>query len=158
MKNKDYYKLTVAVVVCQLAGIIGSVATSSSVSTWYSTLTKPALNPPGWVFGPVWITLYLLMGIALFLIWKKGVKRNEVKVAMSVFGAQLILNTVWSLLFFGAQNPGWALVDIVLLWAAIVWTIALFYKVSQPAAYLLVPYILWVSFAAYLNYALWILN
>lgn len=137
---------------------MGSLFTVSSVSTWYQTLVRPALNPPSWVFGPVWIALYFLMGIALYLVWQKGLKRKEVKVAMAVFGVQLVLNSVWSIVFFGMQNPGLAFVDIILLWISILLSIILFYKISKPASYLLIPYILWVSFASYLNYAIWIIN
>ncbi|MBI4099243.1 tryptophan-rich sensory protein, partial [Candidatus Parcubacteria bacterium] len=111
-----------------------------------------------WVFWPVWTAHYALMGIASFLIWRMGWERKEVKMALGVFGIQLFLNTIWSIIFFGLQNPGWALVDIVLLWLAIIWTIIMFYKISKPAAYLLLPYILWVRFAAYLNYSIWMLN
>ncbi len=125
---------------------------------WYAELVKPALTPPSWVFGPAWTTLYALMGIAAFLVWKQGWEKKRVKVALGVFGVQLFLNVIWSIIFFGFKSPGWALVDIVLLWLAIVLTLAAFYKVSKPAAYLLLPYILWVSFALYLNYSIWILN
>jgi translocator protein len=125
---------------------------------WYATLTKPALSPPNWIFGPVWMTLYALMGIAVFLVWAKGGDRKDVHVALLVFGIQLILNALWSIIFFGLHSPGWAFADIVILWFAIVWTMTLFYKISKPATWLLVPYILWVSFANYLNYSLWILN
>ena len=118
------------------------------------------------MFGPVWTALYALMGIAAFLVWRNGWEKKEVKLALGVFGIQLFLNAIWSIIFFGLHgstwltinNLGWALVDIVALWLAIVWTIAVFYKISKPAAYLLVPYLLWVSFASYLNYSIWVLN
>ena len=150
--------MVIAIAVSELAGIIGSIFTVSAIPNWYSTLVKPALNPPSWVFGPVWTTLYALMGIAAWLVWKSGWERKEIKVALGVFGIQLFLNAIWSIIFFGLQSPGWALVDIVVLWFAIVWTMFVFYKISKPAAYLLVPYILWVSFASYLNYSIWMLN
>jgi translocator protein len=121
--------------------------------TWYDLLVKPALNPPSWVFGPAWTVLYVLMAVAALLVWKKK-KWN----ALAVFGIQLGLNLIWTPLFFGLHSPGWAFVDIVLLWAAIVWTIVAFSKVSKTAAWLLAPYILWVSFAAYLNLSVWMLN
>lgn len=127
-------------------------------SGWYATLAKPALNPPSWVFGPVWTTLFALMGIAAFLVWRKGTHRRNIKIALGIFGVQLALNTLWSILFFGMQNPGVALVEITLLWLAIVATIIAFARISRPAAWLLAPYILWVSFAAYLNYAIWAVN
>lgn len=158
MKIKHIYRLITAIVACQLAGVIGSLFTMSSVSTWYQTLNMPALSPPSWVFGPAWITLYFLMGVSLFLVWQKGWKKKKVKVAMKVFGVSLALNALWSIFFFGMQNPGLALIDIVLLWITILASIILFHKISKPASYLLIPYILWVSFATYLNYAIWVIN
>jgi len=158
MRINSFFKLVFAVVVSELAGIIGSIFTISAIPNWYAGLVKPALNPPAWVFGPVWTTLYALMGIAAFLVWKNGWEKKEVKMALGVFGIQLFLNAIWSIIFFGLHSPAWALVDIVALWLTIVWTIAVFYKISKPAAYLLLPYILWVSFALYLNYSIWILN
>jgi translocator protein len=156
--GNNFFKLIIAVGVSELAGVIGSFFTVSAIPNWYSTLVKPALSPPSWVFGPAWTTLYALMGIAAFLVWKYGWERKDVKTALGIFGIQLFLNAIWSIIFFGLQSPGWALVEIALLWFAIVWTIAVFYKISKPAAYLLVPYLLWVSFATYLNYAIWTLN
>jgi translocator protein len=156
MVAKDYKKLIYSIIICQMAGVVGALFTSSSVSTWYAALTKPALTPPGWVFGPVWTVLYLLMGVALFLIWKKGIKSAISKIAVKVFAIQLALNVLWSILFFGMQKPGLAFIDIVILWLGIVASIYLFYKISKPAAYLLIPYLLWVSFATYLNYSFWI--
>ncbi len=158
MRINNFFKLVIAVVASELAGVIGSFFTISAIPTWYAGLVKPALNPPSWVFGPAWTTLYALMGIAAFLIWKNGWERKDVRMALGVFGIQLFLNAIWSIIFFGLQSPGWALVNIVLLWLAIVWTITVFYKISRPAAYLLVPYLLWVSFASYLNYSIWMLN
>ena len=151
-------KLITAIVVCELAGGIGSLFTISTIPTWYATLTKPALNPPAWIFGPVWTTLYLLMGIAAFLVWNKGWHRADVKKALGVFLLQLVLNAAWSIIFFGLHSPFWAFVDLVAMWLVIVWTMTLFYKISKPAMWLLLPYILWVSFAGYLNFSIWILN
>ncbi len=158
MKLNSFSKLLISIVISELAGIIGTFFTISAIPTWYVTLAKPALNPPSWIFGPVWTTLYALMGIAAFLVWKKGWDRADVRKALSVFGLQLVLNAVWSIIFFGLHSPFWALVDITLMWLTIVWTMTLFYKISKPALWLLVPYILWVSFAAYLNYSIWMLN
>lgn len=158
MKFGIYPKLALSLVIPQLAGAIGTIFTSSSIPTWYTTLNKPSFNPPNWIFGPVWTILFLLMGIALFLVWQKGIHKKEVKIAITIFGIQLVLNTLWSILFFGLQSPQYALVEIVFLWIAIVATIITFYKVSKCAAALLLPYILWVSFAAYLNYTLGMLN
>lgn len=158
MKIKDGFKLIIAIVIAELAGIIGSVFTMPSVTGWYTSIIKPSLNPPAWVFGPVWTTLFVLMGIAAFLIWKKGLDRRDVKIALGMFLGQLVLNTLWSIIFFGLHSPGGALIEIVFLWLAILITIIAFARISKPAAWLLVPYILWVSFAMYLNYALWTLN
>ncbi len=159
MNQQNIFKLVGSIILCELAGIIGSVFTVSSIPTWYAALTKPALNPPNWIFGPVWTTLYFLMGVALYLIWtsKKGTKlqRNQ---ALWIFFIQLALNTAWSIIFFGLESPGVALIEILIMWSAIAWTIKLFYPLSKLAAYLLVPYILWVSFATYLTYSIWILN
>jgi tryptophan-rich sensory protein len=157
MKFSPLLQLVVAVLICELAGIIGSVFTVSEISGWYGTLVKPALNPPSSIFGPVWTTLYLLMGVAVFLVWRMREKK-KVNVALFLFGFQLVLNTFWSIIFFGWHNPLLALVDITFLWISIVATIISFYKISRPSAFLLVPYLLWVSFATYLNYALWVLN
>ncbi len=158
MKLNSFLKLITTIIVSELAGIIGTIFTVSAIPTWYTTLAKPALNPPSWIFGPVWTTLYLLMGIAAFMVWKKGWDRKDVRKALAVFGLQLVLNAVWSIIFFGLHSPLWALIDIALMWLAIVWTMVLFYKISKPAMWLLLPYILWVSFAAYLNYSILILN
>lgn len=155
---KNIWKLIAAIVVSQAAGIIGALFTTPSIPTWYTGIAKPELAPPNWVFGPVWTTLFLLMGIAAFLVWKRGLDRRDVRIALGIFLGQLALNTLWSIIFFGAQSPGGALVEIVFLWLAILATIIVFVKISRPAAWLLVPYILWVSFAMYLNYSIWVLN
>jgi len=151
-------KLTITILLSLSAGFIGSFFTASSVRNWYTTIEKPALNPPSWVFGPVWTILFILMGVAAYLVWKEGLEKKRVKVALGIFLGQLVLNTLWSILFFGLQNPGTALIEIIILWLAIVVTMVAFYRVSKLAAWLLVPYILWVSFASYLNYMIWVLN
>ncbi|MFH1145837.1 MAG: TspO/MBR family protein [bacterium] len=158
MKLNNPFKLIIAIAVSELAGIIGSVFTAPSIGTWYAALIKPSNNPPSWLFGPVWTILYVLMGIAAFLIWKKGLDRKDVRIGLGIFIGQLVLNTLWSIIFFGLHSPGGALIEIVFLWLAILATIVAFYEISRPAAWLLVPYILWVSFAMYLNYAIWTLN
>lgn len=158
MDTRNVLKLASAIAVCELAGIIGSIFTVSSIPTWYASLARPEFSPPNWIFGPVWTTLYALMGFAAFLIWKRGIGRKDVKVALGLFLVQLVLNSLWSVIFFGWQNPGAALVEIVFLWVAILATIIVFRNISQLAAWLLVPYILWVSFAGFLNYSIWILN
>lgn len=169
-------KLIIAVVVSEAAGVIGSLFTTPAIqSGWYASLAKPALNPPAWVFGPVWTTLFALMGIAAFLVWRKGLDRKDVKIALSIFLIQLVLNTLWSVIFFGLKSPGGAFVEIIFLWLAILATIIAFAKIFPPAGgpavypvraffvsngawLLLIPYILWVTFAMYLNYSIWVLN
>jgi len=138
--------------------MIGSVFTAHSLTYWYSGLVKPAFNPPNWIFGPVWTVLYILMGTALYLVWEKGIKNEQAKTAIWVFGAQLALNFIWSILFFGLRSPLYAFVEIILLWIAIATTIFMFYKIEKRAAYLLIPYICWVTFAAFLNFTIWQLN
>lgn len=151
-------KLIIAIAISEAAGVIGTVFTTSSITGWYSTVTKPELAPPNWIFGPVWTTLFALMGIASFLIWKKGLERRDVKVALGIFLGQLLLNTLWSIIFFGAQSPKYAFIEIIFLWLAILTTIITFFRISKPAAWLLLPYIMWVSFAGFLNYSIWMLN
>lgn len=158
MKLSNTFKLIIAIVVSELAGIVGSVFTAPSIAGWYADIIKPVLNPPAWVFGPVWTTLFALMGIAAFLIWKKGLERRDARTALGIFVGQLVLNTLWSIIFFGLHSPGGALIEIAFLWLSILITIVVFARISKPAAWLLVPYILWVSFAAYLNLSIWILN
>jgi benzodiazapine receptor len=154
----DFVKLVVSVVLCELIGSIGSIFTAPSITTWYASLAKPWFTPPNWLFAPVWITLFLLMGIALYLVWERGLEKKEVKLAVSIFGVQLVLNVLWSLIFFGLQLPFYAFIEIIILWIAILVTIIKFYQISRPAAVILLPYIIWVTIAASLNYYLWILN
>ena len=151
-------KLIASIVICQLAGIIGSIFTSPAISTWYAGLQRPELSPPNWVFGPVWITLYTLMGISLFLVWDKGLKKKQSKTAVSIFGVQLFLNAAWSFLFFGLKSPVLAFFEILILLAAIIITTVLFYRISKTSAYLLIPYVAWVFVATILNYSIWMLN
>lgn len=158
MKPIRLVQLAFCVVVVELAGIVGSLFTIPSIPTWYATLQKPLLSPPNWIFGPVWTALYFLMGVSLFLVLRKGVKERRVKEAALIFCIQLGLNVLWSLLFFGLHSPILALIDIIALWFSIGWTIVVFYKLSRPAGLLLIPYLAWVSFASYLNYAIWIIN
>ncbi len=155
---KNSIKFIIAIAIPLSIGAAAGLFTASSVQGWYSTLNKPSFNPPNWIFAPVWTMLYILMGIAFYMIWKKEttglLKRN----AVVFYFAQLVLNFFWSIIFFYAQQPGWALVDIIFLWLFIAATIYCFSKLSKPAAWLLVPYILWVSFATALNFAIWKLN
>jgi len=151
-------KFIISVAVCELVGLISTPFTISAIQTWYQYLNKPSFSPPNWVFGPVWTILYFLMGISAYLIWIKGLKNKKVKPALKIFIVQLIFNFLWSIFFFGMHNPILSLIDIILLWITILLTIIKFYELSKPAAYLLIPYILWVSFATLLNFAIVILN
>ncbi len=158
MTKNNALKLVASLALPQIAGGLGALFTASAIPTWYTTIEKPALNPPSWIFGPVWTILYLLMGVSAFLVWRKGLSSPGVKKALSIFLLQLGLNAFWSIAFFGLENPGLALINIGLLWISIVWTMFAFWKISRPATYLLVPYLLWVSFATYLNASIYILN
>jgi translocator protein len=151
---RDVPALLVSIVVCELAGIVPSFLTANDVATWYTTLQKPGFTPPSWVFGPVWTTLYLLMGIALYLVWRRGDNRF----ALAVFAVQLLLNAGWTLVFFGMRWPAGGLAVIVALLVAIVATMVTFARIDRRAALLLVPYLCWVGFATLLNYELWRLN
>lgn len=174
-------KLFISILLCQLAGVVGSLFTVSAIPIWYAALDKPSFSPPNWVFGPAWLTLYTLMGIALYLVWKKEWRiENQIFIpkrkawnrwserfwtgdlqkqnVIAVFTVQLVLNALWSVIFFGLKQPAWAFFELLALWWAILYTIANFYRISKPAAWLLLPYILWVTFAGCLNFAIWILN
>lgn len=147
-----YLKLLLAISLCEGAGLIGSIFTFNSVNTWYLTLNKPLFNPPGWVFGPVWTILYLLMGISLYLVWENK------KAGLRWFWIQLVFNSTWSLAFFGLKSPLLAFIIIILLWTSIFKTIMDFRKVNKNASYLLYPYLAWVSFASILNLSIVLLN
>jgi translocator protein len=152
--NKINWKhLIIAIIICQLAGIVGSLFTFEAIPTWYSTLAKPDFTPPSWVFGPAWISLYTLMGGAIYLIWQK-----KDAIAIRLFSIQLALNALWSISFFGLKNPLLGLINIIILWIVLVATIIRFYKIDKNAAYLLIPYLLWSSFATILNLAIVLLN
>lgn len=158
IKTKDIIKLTISILICQGAGFIGSLFTRPLIPTWYASLEKPLFTPPSWVFSPVWITLFALMGISLFIIWRRGLTEKKIGVALSIFGAQLFFNILWSALFFGLRSPLAGLIDIAVLWIAIMLTIWYFFKISKVAGTLLVPYLVWVSFAVVLNASIWRLN
>ncbi|MCX6724376.1 MAG: tryptophan-rich sensory protein [Candidatus Staskawiczbacteria bacterium] len=181
MKYNNLIKLLASVIICELAGVVGSFFTVSQIGTWYRGLNKPFFNPPNWIFGPVWTTLFILMGISLYMVWsKKFVVKNELdfrkKKAWNrwsqqffngkwqkaniviIFILQLFLNVLWSIIFFGWHSLGAAFFELLMLWFAIIYLIINFYRVSKAAAYLLLPYILWVSFAGILNYLIWVLN
>lgn len=158
MRAKDWLTLAGFIALCEAAGIIGSLFVVPALSGWYATLIKPPFAPPNWLFGPVWIILYLLMGIAVFLVWRKGPSHKEVRHALGRFALQLALNTLWPIIFFGVGSLGGAFFDIFLLWFVIVATIIAFSRISQTAAWLLAPYLVWVSYALILNFMLWNLN
>lgn len=151
-------KLVISVAIPLLAGVTSGFFTASGVGTWYQTIQKPSWNPPGWIFGPVWTTLYILMGIALYLVWKSDAATAVKKTAILLFAIQLLLNFFWSFIFFNQHQVGWALVEIMVMWVFILLTIFAFASVNKTAAWLLVPYISWVSFAFLLNYTIWKLN
>jgi len=145
------------IVVTLSAGALGGIATASSVGSWYQTIAKPSWNPPSWVFGPVWTTLYILMAIAAWRIWQKTDAPGRVS-ALRWFWLQLVLNTAWSFLFFGLRNPGLAFIEILFIWTAIIVTLVKFSRIDRLAAALWSPYVAWVSFATVLNGTIWWLN
>jgi benzodiazapine receptor len=151
-------KLLATLAVVLTAGGIAALATTRATPTWYQTLKKPSFDPPEWLFGPAWTLLYLMMAVAAWLVWKQGIGAPGVKLALAVFLVQLILNALWSVFFFGLRSPLAGLVDIIVLWLAILATTIFFFRVSVPAGFLLLPYIAWVTFAAILNAAILRLN
>ena len=178
---KNIVKFILSIIICQGAGIAGSIFTMPAIDSWYATLKKPEFTPPGSFIGLVWIILFFLMGVSLYLVWSKnwaieipaggprlkawnrfseklfsGTWREENVVA--IFILQLILNILWSVIFFGLKFPGLAFFELLMLWFAVLYTIVNFYRISKPAGYLLIPYILWVSFAGFLNFTIWMMN
>jgi benzodiazapine receptor len=139
-------------------GSLSGLLTADTIGTWYVGINKPAFNPPNWIFGPVWTVLYILMGTAVGLVWTSSAEPANKRRALGAYLVQLVLNFGWSLIFFGLRSPGWAFVEIILLWTAIVWCIRSFGSIHRPAMLMLVPYLLWVSFAAVLNGAIVALN
>jgi len=195
MKYDNLLKFFASIIICELAGVIGSFFTVSQINGWYKNLNKPGFNPPNWIFGPVWTIIFVLMGISLYLVWskkwhpknksihEKTKMRNQVSISripvvqailvarqkfssgswqklniVLIFTAQLVLNILWSIIFFGMHSAGLAFFELLMLWFAIIFTSVNFYRVSKIAALLLLPYILWVSFAAVLNLAIFLLN
>lgn len=149
-------KLIISLLLPQLVGGLGALATTPNIPTWYATLDKPFFSPPNWLFAPVWTLLFLLMGIAFYLVWTK--KKSLGNSIFKWYWIQLILNFFWSFLFFGLKNPLLGLVEILILWYAILQTIKSFAKVNQLASLMLYPYLFWVSFATFLNAAIFWLN
>jgi len=160
LKNIKLHYAIISILGCLSIGFLGSLTTQSSIQTWYPTIAKPFFNPPAWVFAPVWTLLYILMGLSFAIIWSHSTnKLNKIKKkAMFIFGIQLVLNALWSVLFFGLCNPFLAFIEILLLWLLIFETIKAFKKIDVLASKLLYPYLAWVSFATILNASIWYLN
>jgi len=161
---KKWVKLLLCIILVQLIAFLGSVFTVSSIETWYDSLIKPSFNPPSWLFGPVWTILYLMIGVSLYFFITSNPKKNYAeknkikKIGYWIFGIQILLNGIWTPLFFGLHNIPAALIVIIFLWLSIIANIFAFYKISKISAYLLVPYLIWVSFASVLNFSFWLLN
>ena len=147
----NFFRLTISIISCVCVGLISGLWTSKSINSWYKSLSKPSFNPPNWIFGPVWTILYILMGIALYLVWGSSI-------AIIFFVIQLILNFLWSIIFFSLKNPLIAFIDIILMLVMILCTMITFYPVSKLAVILFIPYLLWVSFASILNFNIYWLN
>lgn len=158
MQRGDVGKLVGSIVACEVAGLIGSLVTAPAISTWYTTLEKPAFTPPNWVFAPVWISLYALMGVAVFLIWRKGLSENGVRAAFIIFWVQLVVNILWSVVFFGSRSVLGGVIVIISLWVLVLITMIKFFRLSKVAGGLLVPYLAWLSIASALNVWILILN
>lgn len=158
MKIPFWVKIVFGIIVCNAVGLAASTVTLPAIPGWYADLNKPAFSPPNWLFGPVWTLLYTLMGVAAARIWEEGFQKPGVKTALNIFGIQLILNGLWSFLFFGFNSPMLAFLDIILLFIIILITIKKFKQIKEWTAWLLVPYLLWVGFASILNLAIVILN
>lgn len=158
MTQKLFIRIGIAIGACLFIGFMASAATQTSIGDWYPSLQKPWFNPPNWIFGPVWMILYVLMGVSAGIVWSKGFYHKWVQVALYHFGFQLLLNGAWSLLFFGLKEPFWALLDIIALLILLLLTIRWFKLISNTAAYLLIPYAVWVLFAMVLNFEIWRLN
>ncbi len=158
MNKKNIYIFIISLIISFLPGIIGSIFTSEAITGWYALLQKPVLNPPDWIFAPVWTVLYLLMAIALFFLVKKAGKLSYIKFALILFTIQLILNGLWSYVFFGLKSLIGAIFIIIPLWITIIMCIMEFRFISIASSWLMVPYLLWVSFAVYLNIAIFLLN
>jgi len=158
MHNNDLFLLILSITFCQMAGVIGSALTAGSLKDWYPTLIKPSFAPPGSIIGLIWIVLFALMGVSLFLVWREVPGNPAAKTALFFFAAQLVVNVLWNVAFFRHRSPSSGLMVIAALWILILVTIVVFWPISKTAALLLVPYIVWVSVAAYLNYSIWRLN
>jgi len=152
-----YLKLLISIAIPLIIGYLGSFFTAVSVTDWYTTINKPPFNPPNWIFAPVWTLLFILIGLSFYLVWSKDFAQKK-KLCLTIYSIQLILNLLWSALFFGLRNPLLGLVEIFVLWLSIITNITVFYRISRASGYLLIPYLLWVSFATILNFSIVILN
>ena len=157
MKIKSFFQLILCIALCQVVGGLGAIFTTPEINGWYATLQKPFFNPPNWIFGPAWTTLFALMGISLWLTLKAENSATR-KTALIAFAVQLALNSIWSFLFFKLHSPLAGLIEIILLWLSILFWILKTYPISKPAAWISIPYLLWVSFASLLNFWIWKLN
>lgn len=158
MDLSNIVKLVISILASFAAGGIGSLFTFKSIPSWYAELKKPRYTPPNWLFGPVWTTLYIMMGISVFLVWRSGLTMNGVLLAFTLFWIQLVINAFWSIIFFGIKSKGGGVITIIVLWFLILATIIASFQVSVWAGALLIPYIVWVSIASYLNIGIWLLN
>jgi translocator protein len=154
----NYKRLIISLALPQIAGLVGAVFTAPAIGEWYAFLNKPSFSPPNWLFGPAWVLLYFLMGVSVYLIWQKIGESEKAKSAFWLFWIHLFFNAIWSPIFFGLQNTALAFADIIIIWLMIVVLMLKFWKINRWAAYLLAPYLLWVSFASVLNYFIWQLN
>jgi len=157
MKIKSFWRLLLSLAIPLSAGVLGSLFTAPAVRSWYLTINRPVWIPPSWLFGPVWTALFIMMGVALYLVWSAKMS-NRVRMSLKLFAAQLVLNVLWSVLFFGMGNFWLAFGEILVLWIFILITIVSFEKVNKVASWLMVPYLLWVTFASYLNFTIASLN
>lgn len=158
LHSDEIVKLATSVIICIIPGFVGAMINAKAIPTWYAFIDRPSFAPPDWLFAPVWTALYVMMGIALFLVWRKGTGQPGVKAALMAFAAQLVLNGIWTPVFFGFRSLLGGLVVIVLMWIAILITIIRFFPISRTAGILLIPYLAWVSFAAALNAGFYSLN
>ena len=156
-KNNRWIGLVVFIGICLGASGLGVIATTSEIEGWYKTIDKPSWNPPNYIFGPVWTTLFVMMAIAAWMVWKQDGFKTASR-PLKLFAVQLGLNVAWSWIFFGMHQPGWAFAEIVILWLAIVATLVAFFQTSKLAGWLMEPYLAWVSFASVLNFTIWQLN
>jgi translocator protein len=158
MNMKNTIKIVTEFLKVALVASVGGLVTAPSVKGWYTTINKPPFNPPSWLFSPVWTTLFMLMAISAYLVLKNSQDSKQLNKSIGIYNIQLGLNLLWSILFFGLKNPTYAFIEIIILWGAILYTIILFRKVNKTSAILLIPYLLWVSFAAFLNLTIVLIN